>query len=135
MNSKTLKGSVLACKCFAALQAAKKRQKFTEASLLCHFVMAEVGQLTAVSECDLCAVAPKAFGEIVALIRPGGGMLGGKILLTPTGISKIKSLELPLLVIVDPSIQDGHSTHCNKSVLVQLRSSHSVHVLWAHEKY
>ncbi|CAJ1334352.1 unnamed protein product [Effrenium voratum] len=28
-----------------------------------------VGQLTAVSECDLCAVAPKAFGDIVALIR------------------------------------------------------------------
>ncbi|OLQ14230.1 hypothetical protein AK812_SmicGene1632 [Symbiodinium microadriaticum] len=29
-----------------------------------------VGQLTAVSECDLCAVAPKAFGDIVALVRP-----------------------------------------------------------------
>ncbi|CAK9027753.1 unnamed protein product [Durusdinium trenchii] len=29
-----------------------------------------VGQLTAISECDLVAVAPKAFGEIVALIRP-----------------------------------------------------------------
>ncbi|CAE7304793.1 KCNH5 [Symbiodinium natans] len=32
-----------------------------------------VGQLTAVSECDLCAVAPKEFGEIVALVRPAEG--------------------------------------------------------------
>lgn len=29
-----------------------------------------VGQLTAVSECDLCAVEPQSFGQIVALIRP-----------------------------------------------------------------
>ena len=34
----------------------------------------EVGQLTAVSECDLCAVAPKAFGDIVALVRPRRGV-------------------------------------------------------------
>ena len=36
-------------------------------------LVAEVGQLTAVSECDLCAVAPKEFGEIVALVRPAEG--------------------------------------------------------------
>ena len=31
----------------------------------------QVGQLTAVSECDLCAVEPQSFGQIVALIRRG----------------------------------------------------------------
>lgn len=40
---------------------------------------AKVGQLTAISECDLVAVAPKAFGEIVALIRCGHGGDGASL--------------------------------------------------------
>ncbi|CAE7242053.1 unc-103 [Symbiodinium sp. KB8] len=47
-----------------------------------------VGQLTAVSECDLCAVAPKAFGDIVALVRPVAAIVARysqKFMLWPLG--------------------------------------------------
>ena len=54
-----------------------------------HMPWFQVGQLTAVSECDLCCVEPVKFGHIVALIRwaADGGPDGARGCQGPTWVS------------------------------------------------